>query len=126
MFNESINHKNGSIKLYRYHTCYFCIPINSYADTLLEVSNGCSFVTQDLPFDEAERILDKHLQRNHPLGLGRDVMTQTKLCDYSSRKRGLDSSEEFKQVKCMKVVKTDLSPDFVSCLVDFENFLKDI
>ena len=31
------------------------------------IEDGCSYVTQDLPFDQAERILDMHLNRKHPV-----------------------------------------------------------
>ena len=32
------------------------------------IEDGCKYKTQDLPFDEANKILDKHLDRNHPVG----------------------------------------------------------
>ena len=31
------------------------------------IEEGCSYITQDLPFDQAERILDMHLNRKHPV-----------------------------------------------------------
>ena len=32
------------------------------------IEAGCLFETQDFPFEFAEKLLDKHLQRKHPLG----------------------------------------------------------
>ena len=36
----------------------------------LESGSGCQFKTQDLDFDTAEKILDKHMDRSHPIGGG--------------------------------------------------------
>jgi len=36
----------------------------------LESGSGCDWVTQDLEFDTAEKMLDKHMDRHHPIGGG--------------------------------------------------------
>ena len=31
------------------------------------IEDGCPFLSQDLPFDQAEKILSMHLNRKHPI-----------------------------------------------------------
>ena len=55
----------------------------------LEASEGCEYKTQDLPFDEAEKILDMHMNRKHPINAPPPVPQKVQLkcpqCDHKTQ-----------------------------------------
>ena len=63
------------------------------------IEDGCTFKTQDLDFDNAEKILDMHLKRSHPVGGGAPpvkpshVQLQCDKCEFITQELPQDQAE---------------------------------
>jgi len=79
------------------------------------IEDGCTFVSQDLPFDQAERILTMHLNRKHPIPSPSQALTTSLSASLScsAQYQSEPYTNKNNLPKKELVMGNDLSPDVI-------------